>query len=234
MGGDGGFPAPSGFQESTSVPIPQEGVTATQYTGSGTADKALSAFEQSAVEAGWEKKGEAGRISISGVESSGATFEKGNQVLFFQVTETDGTVNVLVVKGPKTVTEGSTPSGETTPSDGGDGGEAEGPPTTDVEGEDIPDVPRYPGSVRVGYFSVEDSSGKGATIGYIAEATPEEVESFYGEKMPSEGWTRVLKMQQGGGTATEWEKGDRTTHISFAPHSSYEGYVEITVLGNPP
>jgi len=60
-----------------------------------------------------------------------------------------------------------------------------GPPTSDVAGEDISDVPRYPGSVRTGSLRTEWMM----TVEYITSASLDEVLDFYEKELPANGWT---------------------------------------------
>lgn len=66
--------------------------------------------------------------------------------------------------------------------------QTEGPPTSDVAGEDKKDVPRYPGSVRTGSV--------GGTVEYVTSASLDEVWAFYEKELPANGWTEITPRLQ--------------------------------------
>jgi hypothetical protein len=64
-------------------------------------------------------------------------------------------------------------------------------PDGDVAGEDLDRLPRYPGSVRTEYeVSIDDRFRLTATE-YLAEATLDEVRSFYQGAIEDHGWQRA-------------------------------------------
>jgi|GEM_PF-6784429 len=66
--------------------------------------------------------------------------------------------------------------------------QTEGPPTSDVAGEDKKDVPRYPGSVRTGSV--------GGTVEYVTSASLDEALAFYEKELPANGWTEITPRLQ--------------------------------------
>jgi len=66
-----------------------------------------------------------------------------------------------------------------------------GPPTLDVIGNDIPDVPRYPGSVRTSYSHMGDERDRITAATYITSASVDEVLRFYKKELPVNGWINV-------------------------------------------
>lgn len=223
----GGIAAPSGFEETSTPPIPEDGVSVSAYVGSGSRDEALASFEQSARDAGWEPLDGRVEFSAAGTQYSGTAFEKGDEMLVLQVSETNGDIMVMVLKGPKEMAGTSTPSedGDTS----GDGGDAETPPASDVQGEDIPDVPRYPDSVRTEYGSVTDQSGVVIVVAYHSEADPEEVASFYEEGLAENGWTDISKFQRGGEFAVTASREGESVTVAITDSTDYEGYTEIGI-----
>jgi hypothetical protein len=64
-------------------------------------------------------------------------------------------------------------------------------PDGDVAGEDLPRLPRYPGSVRTEYeVSIDDRFRLTATE-YMADATLDEVRAFYQGVIEDHGWQRA-------------------------------------------
>ncbi|MDQ7774198.1 MAG: hypothetical protein RDU13_11840 [Elusimicrobiales bacterium] len=84
-------------------------------------------------------------------------------------------------------------------------------PATDVGGEDIAGVPRFPGLVRV---SFEALSGK-KTVGYKGRAELAAVVEFYGKEMASLGFRKRVTSASAGGEAHEYSKGGRKLGFSF-------------------
>lgn len=69
---------------------------------------------------------------------------------------------------------------------GGTSGGTSGVPTADVSGEDIPDVSRYPGSVRIYYGPVPGTEM--VVVEYLTSASIETVSDFYEAQLPADGW----------------------------------------------
>lgn len=137
-------------------------------------------------------------------------------------------------------------SGCTQHEDKGSGGVAEGsprtqqPPTLDVGGEDISDIPRYTGSVRIFYGSVPGVSGS-IIVEYLTSASADTVADFYEEQLPANGWESPLDtetMRQFGltyryvGQAVEKE-GRGIVVITLTDSEEYPGYTDINIVFNP-
>jgi hypothetical protein len=101
-----------------------------------------------------------------------------------------------------------------------------GPPTQDVSGVDIPDVPRYPGSVR--------SWGEPTSAGYYTSAGVNTVANWYDSELPGYGWEHVSIAPWVGG-AFEGDmmltasKNSRSLSMTVAKSSKYEGYTLIGI-----
>lgn len=224
----GGVPVPSGYEKDSTVPNPEEGVSIVQYTGSGTADEAVAAFKQSAEDSGWSERG---TITVLG-EWSGAGFEKDDEILVVHADESDGDVTVTVIHGPKDVlgSNGAPETTETTDDTGKteETGTGETPPDTDVDGSDIPDVPRYPGSVRTSYARRETDDGTMVAVTYVAEATFQEASDFYDDALPSNGWEIETSVDSDDGGGREATKDSKMVNVWWE-RSDYEGYVKIVI-----
>lgn len=66
-----------------------------------------------------------------------------------------------------------------------------GLPPSDVPGQNLPDVDRYPDSVRTKYERYRLGEAQIIEVGYLSDATLEEVSDFYGELASSGGWRNV-------------------------------------------
>ncbi|HEX2843796.1 MAG TPA: hypothetical protein VHP64_00970 [Candidatus Limnocylindria bacterium] len=97
--------------------------------------------------------------------------------------------------------------------------DASGLPTADVSGDDLERLPRYPGSVRTEYeISVDDRFRLVATE-YLADASMDEVRSFYQGAIEDYGWQR----------ADINYSGDEWTYVLV--DGSTEALIEIEVTG---
>lgn len=225
-GAPGGLDVPSGFEEAAlpSMPDTREGASVTMYSGPGPASEALAAFREAAESAGWEPVSEGGgQISVMGGRFAGSGFEKGDRMLVVQVTEVAGRVTAAVVETSGEARGG--PSAQTAPR------EAPGvPPESDVEGEDLEDVPRFPGSVRTQYTYLEKGDERGAEIGYLAEAACGEVLDYYESRLPDRGWTVRFRARQEGERQIGAEKEGETLWIVCGSSEEHEGHVDVMVL----
>lgn len=67
--------------------------------------------------------------------------------------------------------------------------EEESVPESDVPGEDLAGLPRYPDSVRIEYQRELTEGLTQARTKYVVDAEPDEVRAFYREVFRSEGWS---------------------------------------------
>lgn len=75
-----------------------------------------------------------------------------------------------------------------------------GIPSSDVTGEDLERLPRYPGSVRSEYEVSLDDRYRLTAVEYFADATIDEVRQFYQGVIDDHGWERADIQYSGG----EW------------------------------
>lgn len=230
--GPGGITLPAGFTEHKAPHlgfIPEmEGITMSTYMGPGTAEDALNVFKTSAIDAGWTSVlgkeiptiGIPG-VGVAGTVITGAGFEKGDKMLVIHIMQAEDQVTVMVVEAPKWQEE--FPTEEWVP-------EEIGPPTLDVEGNDISDLPRYPGSVRTSYWRMDfGDGGEAITVTYITSVNVSEVLKFYQEKLPVNGWTDITEMQM---EDAFWLMGYRegvNARVSINPDTFYVGYTSIGI-----
>jgi len=218
--GPGGITVPSGFTKLPLIEHEYEGVTITQYMGSGTVADAASSFKAAFRAAGWTFMGE----GVVAAGYTGTGFEKGNEIAVIYTIQAGDQVTVMVIIGPKEVEEAPEEERkEVTP-------EEVGPPTSDVPGEDIPDVPRYPGSVRTDYLSV----GGMTEVSYITSASFDEVVDFYEEKLPANGWDIIISgLQIDEEEQRFWSlvasKGDKSLSMGCELHGEYPDYTSVFI-----
>jgi hypothetical protein len=62
-------------------------------------------------------------------------------------------------------------------------------PADDLPGADVPGLPRYPGAVRVKYESHLLGDARVREVGYVAEGSVHEAESFYRQRLDENGWS---------------------------------------------
>ena len=113
-------------------------------------------------------------------------------------------------------------------------------PTEDVEGEDLSDVPRYPGSVRTGYITQEtEEAGREKWISYATSAGIDEIRDFYARELPANGWNEVAARfdetdESGEILWTEGTKGDRYVAITYSASEDYSGNLDLIIYENIP
>ena len=73
---------------------------------------------------------------------------------------------------------------------GGIGGTSKAP-TSDVAGQDISDIPRYTGSVRIFHGSVPGVTDS-RTVVYLTSASIDTVSDFYEAQLPANGWVSPI------------------------------------------
>jgi len=73
-------------------------------------------------------------------------------------------------------------------------------PETDVPGEDLPDVPRYPGTIRAVYYDYGYQYGapglpfrQDVYYHYSGTASGSMIMDFYKSKMPENGWALIAE-----------------------------------------
>ena len=121
---------------------------------------------------------------------------------------------------------------------GGGGSVTPGVPKLDVAGEDISDVPRYPGSIRVYYGPVSDTGI--IVVEYLTSASVDTVMNFYEAQLPTDGWVSPIdeeEMQMFGLSyryaGQGVEKGEQQTIVLVRDSSDYSGYTNINITFGP-
>ncbi len=151
---------PSGFDELYSE---REGdLHITAYSGSASVEDAFDDFSAWAEGEGWESTGDYGFAGYAG-----RVFEQDDELLVLNVIDAGAMTSVSVITGPRDADE--------MPGAGNGNGVPEPTPDQEVEGRD-PDLPLYPGAIRVSYFEVGDDS---AIVSYVVDAPLDDVVAFY-------------------------------------------------------
>lgn len=217
-----GIETPSGFEEVERTDV--EGTEITIYRGSGTAEAAQEDFHATALEDGWEPIGELGR-PIPGVngDHTGQWYERNGEYMHVQVVEVEGSVTVTVAH-----------VSEEAITDPNDDAPADDPPTDvtppdEVPGTDPPELARYPGSIRTGYFSWTDTYGETVWAYYTVDDDLDAVADFYEAELTGGDWTDFTTFVSGEG---RWMSASRNgTYVWVVMEESwdYEGYVDIWV-----
>ena len=105
-------------------------------------------------------------------------------------------------------------------------------PAEDVTGKDIPDLPRYPGSVRVKYERKEHDLLAFTQVRYLSHARVDVIRGFYRGFFRSKNWT-VANAEF---SADEWAflvvHGEREAQVRIEPHTRGITRVEV-VLSEP-
>jgi hypothetical protein len=105
-------------------------------------------------------------------------------------------------------------------------------PAEDVPGKDIPDLPRYPGSVRVEYERKEQDRLVYTRVRYLSRAGLDVIRGFYRGVFRAEGW-KVANVEF---SESEWNflvvHGEREATIEIEPHGRDVTSIDI-VLSEP-
>jgi hypothetical protein len=105
-------------------------------------------------------------------------------------------------------------------------------PTEDVSGEDMPDLPRYPGSVRVEYERNEQDLLIFTRVGYLSHTRVDVIRAFYRGVFRAEGW-KVANVEFSEG---EWTflvvHAEREATVEIEPHGRGVTRMDI-VLSEP-
>ncbi len=104
------------------------------------------------------------------------------------------------------------------------------PPILDVAGEDIPGVPRYPGSVRISQTRADDGERTLTTSQYIASVGFDEIFRFYKEELPANGWINITEMQAEDLFLLHGYKEGAEAQISISSDPHYLGHTLIVLI----
>ncbi|NLE96351.1 MAG: hypothetical protein GX600_11870 [Dehalococcoidia bacterium] len=200
-------PTPPGWDQAKEVKL-DDGGSGAVYTSSGVPDKVLATFQDSLEGAGWS------HVSGDLQEDLFAEFARGADHASV-VAAGDGSEVVVYVF----VSDASAfKEVETTEA-----------PIGEVSGEDITDVPRFPGSIRV----TCEAGPEERLVEYIASADVAEVVAFYGDRLGEGGWTVQAVMADTGSNqivATKPGRGILTIDVTAEGTSTGETRIAINLI----
>lgn len=183
---------------------PKKNVWGIQYQGTGTLEDALTTFKTEMEKAGW--------VHVIDENYSSLLKKDNFEAVIFASRVEPNTITVVILAA----------EAREQPSVG-----KPEIPTKDIDGEDITDVPRYPGSVRIWYESLfQDIS-----IEYLTSENVSTVADFYTTQLPANGWRlkgMTTEEQKTEITATKTKRGLLT--ISIETSKDYEGYTNVEVV----
>jgi|GEM_PF-3018197 len=183
----------------------RDGALGAVYQGQGTLERALMDFKHSLEQAGWSFLNDNFQE-----DHAVATFKKGDQqtVVIAMGRDPKVVVHVLISKFPQEEVK-----------------KAE-LPAQDVAGQDVPDLPRFPGAIMTGY----DSSQNNINLEYLARSHLEEVADYYSAVMSEDGWLlQAIETEKETImiSSVKFNRGIAT--IDIKPDDLFEGYTNITI-----
>jgi len=182
-----------------------------QYRGTGKIEDAIAAFKTEMIKAGWSHV----RDETPQEGFSFSVLKKNGYEATIMALETEPNKIIVSIVATKSREE---PLKEPEL------------PKEDVEGEDLIDVPRFSGSIRITYENYSES----VSIKYLTSANITTVTEFYAVKLPTNGWTLEGMTAEGKKTeiyATKMKRGIVTINIGNS--NEYNGYVNIEVVFTP-
>ena len=99
----------------------------------------------------------------------------------------------------------------------------------EVSGSDPKDVPIYPGSVRTSYQRMEQEGRISHAVSYAAEASTDEVLTFYETKIKNNEWEIVKKAETPDEKYVEATKAEDKVRILIKPSEDYKGHTKVEI-----
>lgn len=176
------------------------------YSGTGTEEDALASFKTIMQKSGWTYVRDVVKENFTSIQ-----FKRGQQeaAVFAEGTTPSITIFVLVYT-PQVRDDVKTPE----------------LPEQDYPGFDIPDVLRYPGSIRTSY----ENSPNGASIVYSTLADTKILADFYATQLLADGW--ILQAMAVEGEKAEIfaaKEGERVT-VTIETEKDIAGYANVRIL----
>ncbi|MGB9841275.1 MAG: hypothetical protein ACPLKZ_00965 [Candidatus Bathyarchaeales archaeon] len=159
-----GISAPQGWSKIQELNVAKD-ASGVQYQGTGTIEDAIATFKAEMLKAGWS------HVRDETLQE-GFTFsvlEKNGYEATIMAVETEPNRIIVSIVAAKSKQEALK--------------ELE-LPKEDVEGEDLTDVPRFPGSIRIAYESCSES----VYIEYLTSANVTAITEYYATELPAKGW----------------------------------------------
>ena len=225
---------PADYEETMSINLGDD-ITYTQYLiETQDSSQVLNDLKQIAENEGWEAIAD-WEGTFVGYEV-GVALEKDDNVMIINTEVEDESTIATIITGPK---EGADIAGmndevTTPPTDEGEYVPVDEPPTTDVDGQDFTDVPRYPNSVRINYLSVTvDSDTDKEQVDYLTDQELESIKEFYENELDVHGWEVVTAMivteRDDAQLFIEANKDNEYLKLGTQPSSDYDDMTEIMI-----
>ncbi len=204
-----GISVPQGWSKVQDLNVAEDAL-GVQYQGTGTIEDARATFRNEMIKAGWSYV----RDETPQKGFSFAVLKKNGYEATIMAVETEPNKIVISIVAAKSK---------------GDLAKELAPPKDDVDGEDLADVPRFTGSIRITYENYSDVS-----IKYLTSANITVVTDFYASELPAKGWKlegMTASDKKAEIYATKMKRGFVTVNIENS--KDYDGYTSIEVLFNP-
>ncbi|KXS44804.1 MAG: hypothetical protein AWU58_1120 [Methanohalophilus sp. T328-1] len=222
---------PSEYEETRSINL-GDNISLTQYEiETQDSSQVLNDLQQTAESEGWEViadwEGDFAGYKV------GVALEKDDRIMGINTAVNGNITTATVITGPRKGVNVADMNNDETSSQVAEE-EPDAPPTTDVDGQDFADAPRYPDSVRTDYTSL--TTGSDVTqekVQYLTSDNPEDVKIFYENELEAQGWENIQSQML-------TEKGDvriyvtatkdsKTLEIGTQPSSDYDDMDEILI-----
>lgn len=108
-----------------------------------------------------------------------------------------------------------------------------GPSTSDAAGQDISDIPRYTGSVRILYSADVPGTIPGTiVVAYLTSVSIDTVLDFYQTQLSANGWT-VIDMGEVSKMPFATKQGRGSAIVTIIASEDYPGYTDINIVFVP-
>ncbi len=234
LNGDSGFDdIPTDYEETRSINLGND-ISVTQYViETNASSQVLNDLRKMAENDGWEVIAD-WKGTFVGYEV-GLALEKEDKVMVINTAVSNGATTATIISGPKEAAD-LVDMNNDSPSHTVDEEEyiTGVPPTKDVDGQDIADVPRYPKSVRIEYLSLTvDSDHEKEQVEYLTADNSEDVKIFYENELEAQGWENIisqaLTQRDDVGLLMEANKDSRTVQLATQSSSDYEDMNKIII-----
>lgn len=203
--------APYGYTKTGSQKI--ENVAVSHFTGNVKEDKARTDFTKWLKDDGWVLDHSSGDIEIAGY--TGDIFKKKNDLMVLSINTSGDRAYISLASAPA---QSVMTTQKTTI--------LNIPDETDVEGSDIDDIPRYPGSIRILYEEEINVYGY-ITVEYITKDSLDDIKVFYEEFLDDDDWEDPDMIFRGNTLHIQGLRDSFFVMITAEPSSLYDGYNQI-------
>ena len=208
----GGSALPEGF---SALGTTEEGdLEILRFSGPEPEQAAVDGFATQLETEQWTRLDRSNEYEIGGY-TGGIGFKRQDEFLLLQSTLDADLVRITLVIGPSelmTETKGPSPTGD-----------PDGRPTEDIDGRDLENAPRFPGSVRIKHVVAAGFE----QIIYLADATLDDVIGFHAASLSENGWGLIQQVRHEKTVFVEGTLDSVTLLIEASESRDYPGYLEI-------